>query len=310
MFSSFLVLILKTSFWTLQKRGRRVLKCIFCKVWWSWWAYWADSKTPVAVTLRIDLLQDCGPSSGHLDGRVEHLQANPLDDATAGGPVRLAHQAGRDWRLRLQQHAAAGRCLCGWFPWWAAPRVFQACFCLQVSQAGYDSPDKMWSTSWLIRPLVADRSAKQVMTRLTKCNWLIRPLVADRSAKQVMTHPTMWSMSWLIRPLVAGRSAKQVMTHLTKCDLCHDGLDHWWLVGQPSRLWLIRPLVADVLHSVSVQHRARLCCVVRPACVCCWLCLETASVVCAWWTESDILRVIVLITSLWPSCDTPRLSFF
>ena len=42
MFSSFLVLILKTSFWTLQKRGRRVLKCIFCKVWWSWWAYWAD----------------------------------------------------------------------------------------------------------------------------------------------------------------------------------------------------------------------------------------------------------------------------
>lgn len=54
------------------------------------------SETPVAVTLRIDLLQDCGPSSGHLDGRVEHLQANPLDDATAGGPVRLAHQAGRD----------------------------------------------------------------------------------------------------------------------------------------------------------------------------------------------------------------------
>ena len=184
MFSSILDVFLKTSFWTLQKRGRRVLKRAFCKVWWSWWAYWGDSsETVVAVTVRMDLLQDCGPWSGHVDGRVEHLQDNPLDDATAGGPVRLAHQAGTDWRLRLQQHAAAGRRLCGWFPWWAAPRFFQACSCLQVSQAGYDLPDKMW----------------------------------------------------LIRPLVADRSAKQVITHLTKCDLL---IDHWWLIGQPSRLWL------------------------------------------------------------------------
>ena len=54
-----------------------------------------------------------------------------------------------------------------------------------------------------------------------------------------------------------------------------------------STSWLIRPLVADVLHSVSVQHRALLCCLVRPACVCCWLCLETASVVCACWTVNQ-----------------------
>ena len=69
------------------------------------------------------------------------------------------------------------------------------------------------------------------------------------SAKQVMTCLTKCDL--LIRPLVADRSAKQVISHLTKCDL------------------LIRPLVADVLHSVSVQHRALLCCLVRPACVCC-----------------------------------------
>ena len=104
----------------------------------------------------------------------------------------------------------------------------------------------------------------------------------------------MWSTSWLIRPLVADRSAKQVITHLTKCDLRHDWLDHWWLMFCTvwvcstelffAAWWDLLVFAAD-----SVLRQQVLCVHVKL------------------WIRH--LHVTVLITSLWPSCDTPRLRF-